>query len=96
MYTYEQTIARLWRLGQKLQVYIYIARLNTGNVKNINDRNVDIIDFFKKEVEAITGYASEIDIMAGDSTSSLSTEDMIKCDMYMNYASRNLEVFTNW
>lgn len=96
MYTYEQAISRLWRLGQKLQVYIYVAKLDTGNVKNINGRNVDIIDFFRKEVEAITGHASEIEILAKDDVTSLSVEDMLLGYPYFTNDSESLNLYNAW
>ena len=62
MYMYEQAIARVWRLGQDDKVYVYILRLDTGDENNINSRNIDIIKFFKEEVEAITGIKTDMDI----------------------------------
>ena len=62
MYMYEQAIARVWRLGQDEKVYVYILRLDTGDEDNINGRNIDIIKFFKEEVEAITGIKTDMDI----------------------------------
>jgi putative SNF2 domain helicase len=62
MYMYEQAIARVWRLGQDEKVYVYILRLDTADEDNINSRNIDIIKFFKEEVEAITGIKTDMDI----------------------------------
>ena len=62
MYMYEQAIARVWRLGQDEKVYVYILRLDTADEDNINSRNIDIIKFFKEEVEAITGIKTDMNI----------------------------------
>ena len=72
MYVYEQAIARAWRLGQDQQVYVYIPKLDTGEAPNINSRNIDIIQFFKEEVENITGQKMSISL---DATVGPSTED---------------------
>lgn len=65
MYIYEQAVARAWRLGQDSQVTSYIIEANT-DVPNINSRNLDIITWYKEEVERITGVSSSVDIK-GDS-----------------------------
>jgi len=75
MYMYDQAIARAWRKGQDASVFVYIVRLDTDDKPNINDRNVDIISFFKEEVERITGYKFEVSI-DDDSTNLVSTESM--------------------
>lgn len=61
MYVYEQAIGRAWRLGQDSNVTVYILELDTEE-PNINSRNIDIITFFKEEVEKITGVPASIDI----------------------------------
>ena len=61
MYVYEQAIARAWRLGQDSDVKVFILELDT-DIPNINSRNLDIITFFKEEVEKITGVPASIDI----------------------------------
>lgn len=71
--TYEQAIARVWRLGQDKQVYVYKLLLDTDGVPNINSRNIDIITFFKKEVEEITGYKSSLEL---DSNTFISNESL--------------------
>lgn len=62
MFVYDQAISRVWRLGQDKQVYIYILSLDTGEEPNINSRNIDIITFFKEEVEKITGYKANLEL----------------------------------
>lgn len=61
MYVYEQAIGRAWRLGQDSDVTVFILELDT-NEPNINSRNIDIITFFKEEVEKITGVPASINI----------------------------------
>lgn len=62
MYTYNQAVSRAWRLGQDSPVIVYIPNLKTGEEPNINQRNFDIITYFKKEVENITGLLMDVDI----------------------------------
>lgn len=66
LYMYDQAISRVWRLGQDQEVNVYIVKLDTGEDKNINGRTAEIMDFFKKEIENITGYSSNIDIDFND------------------------------
>lgn len=61
MYVYEQAIGRAWRLGQDSDVTVFILELDTKE-PNINSRNIDIITFFKEEVEKITGVPASINI----------------------------------
>jgi len=75
-YIFNQAIARLWRLGQDKPVTVYITRLDTGDEKNINDRNVDIIAWYKKEVEKITGISSGLEIDYNTTTDEVSNEDL--------------------
>ena len=80
MYTYEQAIARAWRLGQDKKVYIYIAELDTGDEPNISTRGIDIITFFNEEVERITGDKSTTQIIKTIDEPTLSLEDDALCD----------------
>lgn len=74
MYIYEQAIGRAWRLGQDSDVTVYILELNT-DIPNINSRNIDIIKFFKEEVEQLTGVPSSIDI-SNDVNVNIETESL--------------------
>lgn len=96
MYIYNQAISRVWRLGQDQQVYIYILSLNTGDKPNINSRNIDIITFFKNEIEKITGYKSNIDL---DSNECVALEDYAWDEQYRKYLSRinrPSNIFDKW
>jgi len=64
-YIFEQAIGRAWRTGQTLPVSVYITELNTGDDPNITDRDVDIIDFFRNEVSAITGKEDSVTLDRG-------------------------------
>ena len=55
-YGYDQAIARVSRSGQDKQTYIYLPTLDTGDKPNIVDRGFDIIEYFMKSVEEITGH----------------------------------------
>lgn len=78
MYVYEQAIGRAWRIGQDSQVSVFILELNT-NIPNINSRNVDIIKFFKEEVEKITGVKATVDIATN--TEEISIESLYPYDL---------------
>lgn len=78
MYNYEQAIARVWRLGQDEPVTVYKAVLNTDDEPNINSRNIDIIKYFKDEIEKITGYKYSLDL---DSNTNTGMEDYFDLDM---------------
>ncbi len=83
-YLYDQAISRVWRLGQDQQVYVYILNLDTGEEPNINTRNIDIIQYFKEEVERLLGYKSALDITE---TEVLTAECF---DFYSNFKKRDL------
>lgn len=99
MYTYNQAISRVWRLGQDSTVNIYIVTLDTDGEPNINSRNVDIITFFKNEIEKITGYKAGIDL---DVNLAVSQEDWYyytKNTLYLNLpkdAKPSFESLINW
>ena len=50
-----QAIARTWRLGQKEQVYLYFAELDTGAEPNLSTRSADIMKMTAETVKQITG-----------------------------------------
>lgn len=103
-YLYDQAISRVWRLGQDQQVYVYIINLDTGEDPNINTRNVDIIKYFKEEVERLLGYKSAIDLAE---TEVLSMEamsfvrdaraaDLVISKNKYNFATKTFSIFRRW
>ena len=62
MYIFDQAVSRAWRKGQDSVVKVYIPVLDTGDKKNINQRNFDIISFFNEEVERLTGYKQTLTV----------------------------------
>ena len=54
-HTLQQTIARIERLGQKEQTYVYIASLDTGSEPNMSTRTLDILKWSQSQIEKITG-----------------------------------------
>ena len=54
-YEYKQTTARVDRLGQDTEVYIYNVFLDTGDKPNISTRSKDIMTWSRQQVEAIMG-----------------------------------------
>lgn len=51
----EQTIARIYRLGATTQTRIFHFTLDTGEEPNICSRTIDIMNWSKEQVDAITG-----------------------------------------
>jgi len=98
MYIYEQAIARVWRLGQDKQVVVYIPELDTGDEPNINGRNLDIITFYKEEVERITGHTLEIDISADDTISNEDYKYLVETNMYNPTVGKqsSYDILTKW
>lgn len=74
-YIYEQAIGRAWRTGQDKEVLVYIAELNTDKEYNITNRDIDIIKYFKKQVEEITGYSAGVDLEGNELEHNISSED---------------------
>lgn len=56
-YIMQQTIARVDRLGATTQTRIFNIILDTGDVPNISSRNVDIIEWSRKQSDAILGIS---------------------------------------
>lgn len=81
MYIFEQAISRAWRLGQDMQVHVYIPTLDTGTEPNINERNFDIIKFFNEEVEKITGFKTTLDVSETTDVNTESLTQMFKFDV---------------
>ena len=61
-YIFQQTIARINRLGATTQTYVYIASLDTGSEPNISNRTLDILKWSQSQIEAITGVKSPFEI----------------------------------
>lgn len=93
MYIYEQAMARAWRLGQDSQVTSYIVEINT-EVPNINSRTIDIITWYKEEVERITGIPSSVDITSGLMGSPEVNVSMEEFNLNLEYASHNYNITT--
>lgn len=93
MYIYEQAMSRAWRLGQDSQVTSYIVEINT-EVPNINSRTIDIITWYKEEVERITGIPSSVDITSGLMGSSEVNISMEEFNLNLEYTSNNSDVVT--
>lgn len=56
-YIMQQTIARVDRLGATTQTRIFNIILDTGDVPNISSRNVDIIEWSRRQSDAILGIS---------------------------------------
>lgn len=58
-YQLKQCIARLHRRGQTSNVEVYMTELDTGNEDNISSRSVDIMQYFKEQVDVLLGYKED-------------------------------------
>lgn len=61
-YSLQQTVARISRLGQDEDTYIYTAVLDTGDEPNISSRSMDILKWSQTAVQEITGVQSPYDL----------------------------------
>lgn len=99
LHTYTQALSRVWRLGQDKQVFLYIVSLDTGEEPNINTRTVDIIKFFKSEIEKITGYSTGIELDS-DVTISQEAYSMLKNYEMITFNNskqvKKFKIFETW
>jgi superfamily II DNA or RNA helicase len=54
-YEYEQTVARIDRIGQLLDTFVYEIYLDTGKEENISTRMGEIIEWSRDQIEALLG-----------------------------------------
>ena len=59
---YEQAVARVWRMGQTEQVYVYECVLDTGTEPNISTRGADILEWSKEQSELLMGDDMDVDL----------------------------------
>ena len=62
MYIFDQTVSRIFRLGQDKRTFVFIVKLDTGEEVNITQRDLFILNTSKMRVEMITDneFAYEI------------------------------------
>lgn len=60
-YVMKQTIARVARIGQTTQTKIYHIMLDTDEVANISTRNIDIMEWSRKQVNDILGLGNYVE-----------------------------------
>ncbi len=99
-YVFEQAIGRAWRTGQDAPVKAYIVELDTGSEHNITDRDFDIINFYKEEVEAITGKTDSVIIdRYSDNKISNTISDLtdLSNEHYIDKLLKsNIDIITKW
>lgn len=52
-YILRQTIARVYRNGQNAECFVFLVDLDTGNEENITSRTLDIMTYFKEQVDIL-------------------------------------------
>lgn len=61
-YIYTQTVGRINRLGADTQAYVYMVSLDTGDIPNISNRSIDILEWSQQQVALITGVGSNFEV----------------------------------
>jgi len=94
-YVLNQAISRIHRLGQTEQVYVYQVQLDTGDIPNINSRNIDIIAWSADMVSLITGEEVLTEVIKNEGTDegTLSVEELAFIDTFI-VSLENKEVKT--
>jgi len=52
---FDQTVGRIWRVGQDKPTTVYIMELETGDEPNITGRDFHILDWYRQQVADFTG-----------------------------------------
>ena len=62
MYIFDQSVSRIYRLGQDKRTFVFTVKLDTGDTPNITQRDLYILNISKMRVELITDneFAYEI------------------------------------
>ena len=62
MYIFDQSVSRIYRLGQDKRTFVFTVKLDTGDTLNITQRDLYILNISKMRVELITDneFAYEI------------------------------------
>jgi len=62
MYIFDQTVSRIYRLGQDKRTFVFTVKLDTGDTPNITQKDLYILNISKMRVELITDneFAYEI------------------------------------
>lgn len=103
-YIKEQAIARINRLKQDTQTYIFEVSLDTGDKPNLSTRTIDILEWSKKQVQFIMGDEGGIDwsevseVNSSDNTSttiSISNESY-DIDIRNTYTVDKLSILDKW
>lgn len=61
-YIFQQAVARVSRMGQTRQCYIYCLVLDTGTKENISSRSQDIMEWSKEISQIIMGDEMDVDL----------------------------------
>ena len=64
-YLHEQMIARIFRIGQDAQTYVYECILDTGAIPNVSSRSLDILEWSRDQVSLIMGKDMSTDAAVG-------------------------------
>lgn len=103
-YIKEQAIARINRLKQDTQTYIFEVSLDTGDKPNLSTRTIDILEWSKKQVQFIMGDEGGIDwneVSEGNSSDNTSTTISISNESYdidirNTYTVDKLSILDKW
>lgn len=84
-YILQQAIARIWRRGMTGSSTVYTAILDTGDVKNLSDRTLDILSWSQQMAEAITGVSSPFEMSENAESTQFTLEDYDIAEIYRAY-----------
>jgi hypothetical protein len=93
-YLLQQTVARVNRLSQDTQTYIYTTVLDTGEEVNISSRSLDILNWSKQQAEQITGVSSPYDLSDAVEDESLALEAL--CNDMSSTINNTVPRFMQW
>ncbi len=91
---YDQAVARVWRTGQDSDVTVYTMNL-VSKEPTINDRNIDILKFYRDVVSEITGVESTIPITEEENVA-IATESVGHNENYLPRINRFNTIVDDW
>lgn len=85
-YVLKQTIARAYRKGQTRKVYVWLVDLDTGNEENVSSRTINVMTYFKEQVDQLLNGGLGVNEVAGanmkfNDNAEFQLEDLVPFDL---------------